>query len=144
MLALPTPTARFHHVSLSVADLDALERWYGAALGLDQVEERVDLPEAGVRTAVLSDGHGLRIELIEREGSQQVSRPDPLSAAGERTYGHLALQVVDLDAVFARLTDTLEAGAVSEPGQGASAGMRFAYVHDPEGNLLELIEIRGG
>jgi catechol 2,3-dioxygenase-like lactoylglutathione lyase family enzyme len=138
------PAARFHHVGLSVADLDALERWYGAALGLDRVEERVDLPAAGVRTAVLSDGHGLRIELIERSGSRRVPRPDPLAAAGEQTYGHLALRVPDLDAAFARLTGDCGAGPVSVPAPGASAGMRFAYVHDPEGNLLELVEVQGG
>lgn len=141
---MPSPAARFHHVSLSVADLDALERWYGTALGLDRVEERVDLPDAGVRTAVLSDGHGLRIELIERSGSRQVSHPDPLAAAGDRTYGHLALQVPDLDTAFTRLTGDCGAATVSRPAPGASAGMRFAYVHDPEGNLLELIEVRGG
>ena len=32
------------------------------------------------------------------------------------------------------------AAAVAEPGPGATSGMRFAYVHDPEGNLIELIE----
>ncbi|MFJ6573438.1 VOC family protein [Streptomyces sp. NPDC091292] len=140
---MPSPDTRFHHVSLSVADLDALERWYGAAFGLDKVEERVDLPEAGVRTAVLSDGRGLRVELIERGGSRPVSHSDPLAAAGDRTFGHLALQVPDLDTAFAYLTGECEARTVSPPAPGASAGMRYAYIHDPEDNLLELIESRG-
>lgn len=141
---MPPATARFHHVSLSVADLEAQERWYAEALGLNRVEERVELPDRRVRTAVLSDGHGLRIELIERGGSRPVSHSDPMTAAGDRTFGHLALQVPDLDAAFARLTGTCGAAAVSEPAPGASAGMRFAYVHDPEDNLIELIEVRGG
>ncbi|MGX1916143.1 VOC family protein [Streptomyces phaeochromogenes] len=29
---------------------------------------------------------------------------------------------------------------MSRPAPGASEGMRYAYVADPEGNLLELIE----
>ncbi|WP_328459435.1 VOC family protein [Streptomyces sp. NBC_00448] len=139
---MPSPAARFHHVSLSVADLPAQERWYGAAFGLDQVEERVDLPAAGVRTAVLSDGRGLRVELIERSGSRPVSHPDPMAAAADRTFGHLALQVPDLDAAFAHLTGDCGARTVSPPAPGATAGMRYAYVHDPEDNLLELIEVR--
>ncbi|WP_413797191.1 hypothetical protein [Streptomyces iranensis] len=40
----------------------AQEAWYGDAFGLTQVEERLELPEAGVRTAVPSDAAGLRVE----------------------------------------------------------------------------------
>lgn len=59
------PETAFHHVSLSVADLTAQEAWYAAAFGLTEVEERVDLPDAGVRTAVIANGRGLRLELVE-------------------------------------------------------------------------------
>ncbi|MER6679926.1 VOC family protein [Streptomyces olivaceoviridis] len=141
---MPSPAARFHHVSLSVADLSDQERWYGEAFGLTQIEERVDLTSAGVRTAVLSDGQGLRVELIERSGSRPVSHPDPLAAAADQTFGHLALHVPDLDAAFAHLTGDCGAQIVSPPAPGASPGMRYAYVHDPEDNLLELIEVQHG
>ncbi len=45
----------------------------------------------------------------------------------------------DLDVTFSSL---LEAGAteVSAPAAAVRPGARFAYVHDPEGNLLELIQ----
>ncbi|MER7250759.1 VOC family protein [Kribbella sp. NPDC000426] len=54
-------------------------------------------------------------------------------------YFHWALSVDDLDATFTHL---LDAGAteVSAPAPAARAGARFAYVKDPEGNLLELIQ----
>jgi catechol 2,3-dioxygenase-like lactoylglutathione lyase family enzyme len=134
------PAFRFHHVSLSVADLDTEEAWYRAALGLTRTDERLDLPEAGVRTAVLSDGAGLRVEFTERAGSAPVPTPDPYAATATQTFTHLALQVPDLDAAFTRLTTEHGAPAVSAPGPGATAGMRYAYIHDPEGNLIELIE----
>jgi catechol 2,3-dioxygenase-like lactoylglutathione lyase family enzyme len=134
------PAFRFHHVSLSVADLDVEEAWYRAALGLTRTDERLDLPEAGVRTAVLSDGAGLRVELTERAGSAPVKTPDPYAATAAQTFTHLALQVPDLDAAFTRLTTEHGAQAVSAPGPGATADMRYAYIHDPEGNLIELIE----
>ncbi|WP_327657160.1 VOC family protein [Streptomyces sp. NBC_00483] len=35
--------ARFHHVSLSVADLPAQEAWYADTFGPTQVEERLEL-----------------------------------------------------------------------------------------------------
>ncbi|MDH6502550.1 VOC family protein [Streptomyces sp. SAI-149] len=134
----------FHHVSLSVADLAAQEAWYGDAFGLTEAEERIEMPEAGVRTVVLSDGAGLRVEFVERSGSSPVAHGDPFAATSTQTFTHLALQVPDLGAVFARLTTECGAAAVSPPAPGATEGMRYAYVADPEGNLLELIETPQG
>lgn len=134
------PAFRVHHISLSVADLDVQESWYRTALGLDQVEERLELPEAGVRTAILSNGAGLRVEFTERAGSTPIDTPDPFAATARQTFTHLALHVADLDAAFERLTTECAAPAVVEPGPGATEGVRYAYVHDPEGNLIELIQ----
>ncbi|MYW15750.1 VOC family protein [Streptomyces sp. SID2955] len=134
------PVARFHHVNLSVADIAAQEAWYAAALGLTQVEERMEMPEAGVRTVVVSNAAGLRVEFVERSGSRPVLHTDAFAATAVQTFTHLALQVPDLDVEFVRLTQDCGAAAVSPPAPGVSDGMRYAYVADPEGNLLELIE----
>jgi catechol 2,3-dioxygenase-like lactoylglutathione lyase family enzyme len=132
---------RFHHISLSVADLAAQEAWYGSAFGLTHVDERLELPEAGVRTVVLSDdAAALRVELVERPGSSPVAPTDPFAATAAQTFTHLALQVQNLDAVFARLTDECGAPSISSPAPGVTEGMRYAYITDPEGNLIELIE----
>ncbi|MHA4819836.1 VOC family protein [Streptomyces aculeolatus] len=133
---------RFHHISLSVADLPAQEAWYATALGLTRVEERLDMPEAGVRTAVVSDGAGLRVEFTERAESAPVVYADPFTATASQTYTHLALQVTDLDAEFGRLTAECGADSVSPPAAGVTEGMRYAYVRDPESNLIELIEVQ--
>lgn len=130
---------RHHHVSLAVLDLDAQEAWYGANFGFTEAIERLALPDLGVRTVVLRAANGLRVELIERAGTTSRSFPDPLTAAGEQGYGHWALAVDDLDAIYEAL---IQAGgtAVSSPAPAATPGDRYAYVHDPEGNLLELIQ----
>jgi catechol 2,3-dioxygenase-like lactoylglutathione lyase family enzyme len=133
--------AAFHHVSLSVADLDAEQRWYQHVLGLDQVVERFALPEPAVRTVVLRAPNGLRVELIERAGSHPQTFADPLDAAQTQGYGHWALEVDDLDAVFALLS-AAPGQPVSTPSPAVQPGARFAYVKDPEGNLLELIQPR--
>lgn len=137
-------SVRFHHISLSVADLPAQEAWYGGAFGLTQVDERVEIPEAGVRTVVLSNASDLRVEFVERSGSTPVAHTDPFAATAVQTFTHLALQVRDLEAAFTRLTGECGAASVSLPAPGASEGMRFAYVADPEGNLIELIEASRG
>jgi catechol 2,3-dioxygenase-like lactoylglutathione lyase family enzyme len=129
----------FDHVGLSVADLDLQRDFYGRALGLTNIEERIEMPEARVRTSILRDDSGLKIELIERGGSTPQEFSDPFDGAGTQGYFHWALDVEDLDTVFAQM---LAAGAteVSAPAAAARAGARFAYVKDPEGNLLELIQ----
>jgi catechol 2,3-dioxygenase-like lactoylglutathione lyase family enzyme len=137
-------SVRFHHISLSVADLTAQEAWYARAFGLAQVEERLQLPEAGVRTVVLSNAAGVRVEFVERPGSSPVAPADAFAATAAQTFTHLALQVNDLDAEFAQLTGTFGAASIETPANGVSEGMRYAYIADPEGNLIELIESARG
>lgn len=140
-MASNTPfTANFHHISLSVADLDAQQRWYVQALGLHEVVEQFELPDPPVRTVVLRASNGLRVELIERTGSTRAQAfDDPLDASRTQGYGHLALEVNQLDQAFTQLT---KAGAqpVWPPAPAVQPGARFAYVKDPEGNLIELIQ----
>jgi catechol 2,3-dioxygenase-like lactoylglutathione lyase family enzyme len=126
-------------IALSVGDLDAQQRWYQQALGLDEVVEHFELPEPRVRTVVLRAANGLRMELIEREGSTAETFSDPLEAALTRGYSHWALEVEDLDQTFAALS-AVGAEPVSPPAPAVQPGARFAYVRDPEGNLLELIQ----
>jgi catechol 2,3-dioxygenase-like lactoylglutathione lyase family enzyme len=105
MTGTPPLRVRFHHVSLSVADLAAQRRWYAEALGFTEVIEQFELPEPPVRTAVLESASGVRVELIERAGSARARVfGDPLDTLRGQGYGHWALAVDDLDAAFARLT----------------------------------------
>jgi catechol 2,3-dioxygenase-like lactoylglutathione lyase family enzyme len=129
-----------HHTSLSVADLDMQRAWYQRALGLREVVEEFQLDEPAVRTVVLQSSSGVRLELIERAGASR-SRPytDPLDAASTLGFGHWAISVRDLDTAFAAI---VAAGglAVWPPADAVQPGARFAYVKDPEGNLIELIQ----
>lgn len=130
---------RFDHVGLSVADLDAQRRFYADALGLTEVEERFAMPEARVRSAILRAANGLKIELIERADSVRQEFADAYDGAATQGYFHWAVYVEDLDNAFATM---LAAGAreVSAPAAAVRPGMRFAYVKDPEANLIELIQ----
>jgi catechol 2,3-dioxygenase-like lactoylglutathione lyase family enzyme len=130
---------RHHHVSIAVRDLDAQESWYSRVLGFTEPIERVAIPDPAVRTVILQAANGLRVELIERPQVEPRSFPDPLTAAGVQGYGHWAVQVGDLDAAFSELT-AAGATVVWPPADAVQAGDRYAYIHDPEGNLLELIQ----
>jgi catechol 2,3-dioxygenase-like lactoylglutathione lyase family enzyme len=83
----------------------------------------------------------MRLELFERAGSVAgIQGATPIEALATRGYGHFALAAADIDAVFA---SALEAGAraVFEPARSPEPGVRFAFLADPEGNLVELVEL---
>jgi len=83
---------------------------------------------------------GARVELFEHPESRpglQGARPNETLAT--RGYGHFAWQTTDIGAQFER---ALLAGAeaVFEPGPSPEPGVQFAFLSDPEGNLIELLE----
>ena len=134
----PAPV-RLDHVGVSVADLDAAIAWYGAALGLVP-EFEFALPQFEFRAVVLVAPGGYRVELIERRGSVPgPERPNPIEAANVRGFGHLCLDVPDVDASFAALLSVGAAERMS-PRPSPEPKIRMAYVADPEGNLIELID----
>ena len=127
------------HVGLKVHDLPAMTEWYTAALGLTVVFEFA-LDDVAVRGVMLRSPAGFRLKLLCRECiSPDVQATDPVDAALNHGYGHLALDVADVDASHARL---LAAGAADRmsPRPSPEPGVRMAYVADPEGNLLELLD----
>jgi catechol 2,3-dioxygenase-like lactoylglutathione lyase family enzyme len=132
-------THRFDHVGISVADLDTAIDWYGAAFGLT-VESRFEVPHSGLRGVMLRHGSGYRIEFLERPGSVPGPRPaHPDEAALTRGYGHLCLCVDNVGAAYESL---IAAGAESRvpPRPAPRAGATMAWVADPEGNLIELLD----
>lgn len=129
----------FDHVGLNVGDLAAMTRWYAAALALE-VEFEFGLPQFAFTGVMLRSPRGYRLELLAREGSVVgMQAGSPVDAALTRGFGHLALDVADVDAEYAGL---LAAGASDRmsPRPSPEPGVRMAYVADPEGNLIELLD----
>ena len=56
-----------HHVGVSVADLDRAEKWYAEVLGMT-AGYAFEVPPFGLRGRFV-EGHGTRVELLERAGS---------------------------------------------------------------------------
>jgi catechol 2,3-dioxygenase-like lactoylglutathione lyase family enzyme len=127
------------HIGLSVGDLDAQRDWYEAAFGFAAAQP-FEIAAAGLRGVFLLGPDGIAIELLERRGSTHrapaASPPDELLAQG---WGHVCLRVADVDATFARLVAD-GARVVSAPGPSPEPGVRFAFVADPEGNFIELLD----
>ena len=131
-------TVALDHAGLSVEDLDRALGFYGRAFGFES-EFAFDLPYE-IRGVMLRLPTGGRLELFERPGSSGGLRADtPLDALATRGYGHVALDTADIDGTYAL---ALEAGASERvsPRPSPEPGVRFAFVADPEGNLVELVE----
>jgi catechol 2,3-dioxygenase-like lactoylglutathione lyase family enzyme len=127
------------HAGLSVADLDAAVGFYGRAFGF-AVEHPFTLGVDDIRGVMLRLESGGRLELFERPGSAPGPAPaSPIAALATRGYGHFAVNAPDIDVVFAR---AVAAGAQEKvsPRPSPEPGVRFAFLADPEGNLVELVE----
>jgi len=136
------------HVSITAGDAVRLAQFYVDALGLR--ERRSPKRLSG---GIISRGNGLPgsdicsiwldfpdrskpfLEIIEYSDAAQ-GGARPINAPG---YGHIALQVADLEAAVDRILD----GGGSQQGEIVNLGTSerpclCVYVRDPEGNVLEL------
>lgn len=141
-----------HHTAITVPNLDRAIDFYCGVLGLDLsheptelfsgafVEQALRVPEASLRIAVLAVGDD-RIELLEYAAPPSpVERPLPGNARGA---AHLAFMVDDIVAKKAELEAkgvTFFADIATNEA-GALAGWRWVYFSDPDGIVLELIEV---
>lgn len=137
-----------HHLGIATTDLAEMVRFYRDVMGFAVVQqgewsgnERYDaitgLPGSAARSVMMRQ-QGSFLELFKY--SSPLPRPGdanrPVSDAG---ITHVGLLVDDLDAEYVRLS----AKGVRfhcEPGP-PGPGMRGIYARDPEGNVVELIEI---
>lgn len=114
-----------------VADLAAMERFYCEALDLSvRTRIAVDKPGYALRETVLVVGEsGTLLNLV-----QYLDRPCP--APGEAVVG---LSVEDIDAVIAAATGA-GGSVVTPPVEIPDHQLKVAYIADPEGHLLELLQ----
>jgi len=116
------------HTCLNVADADQSVEWYTEQLGFEFSWE-FETADGETVNKYVTDTNGVEIQLCETEGVTPAEH-------GE-TWDHLAVGVDDVDAVF---TEIDHYGVKKEPGDQPEAGARTAFIHDPDGHLVELIE----
>jgi len=130
-------SATVNHVALSVGDLDAMVQFYGR-LGFDECD-RVDLSPVPVRVATLRNGADATIELTRHAMSLAAPVPSgPVEAAARRGLFHLAFTVTEMERA---IDAAIDAGAtlVTTVRTNTRRDAWFAYLADPEGNLIELL-----
>ena len=123
---------RFVHVATRTKDLDAAIAFY-QLLGLR--EESREVLEKGKATLVFLQAPDcdFHIELVYNWGK------DDAYAGGER-FGHFAFEVQDLDGAYAGLIAAGAGDVGRPPAPFEGVGPGIAFVADPDGNWIELIE----
>ncbi|SDD68520.1 VOC family protein [Paraburkholderia lycopersici] len=132
---------QFRHIALSVGDLSKQRDFYASAFGFVEEIASIELPEMKTRLIILRNGAGAEIELVECAESVAPPRVGLNEVARRRGYFAWALAVNDLEGAFETAVSS-GAVAVSAPGDAGRPGVRFAYLQDPEGNFIELLQFR--
>ncbi len=122
-------------IALRVRDLDAMQRFYHDVIGLELMERFPD--SAFFRIAEGFGGHTQILALFDR--SDRIARGDRSSpSADTSTVDHIAF-AIGLDD-FAGEKGRLEAlGLEVKTAEHAWVRWQSLYVHDPEGNSIELV-----
>ena len=122
---------RFGHVAFKVADAERSERWYADAFGAKKiyhVEAQGERPEL----MFLEFANGQCIELFPGGKNMLASPPDPIG------YIHFCLVLDNLEQAIehlAKMNIKLDRKFIGRAKQ------RIAFVSDPDGNSIELMEI---
>jgi lactoylglutathione lyase len=123
---------RFTHVATRTRDLDAAIAFY-KALGLELSRTRELEKNAATLAFMTRPGDDFSIELVYNWG-----KDEPYD--GGARFGHFAFDVEDLDVAYAELLAAGAADVGRPPKDLEGAGPRIAFVADPDGNWIELIE----
>ena len=129
---------RIQHCGLVVSDLERSRRFYGDALGLEEVPRPRNFTFAGAWFRFGEDEIHL---LAEADTTGRAGGRDGGASAAFGLASHLAFEVDDLVAACARLA----ANGVELIGgpMPRGDGVTQAFFHDPDGHLLEFFERTG-
>jgi catechol 2,3-dioxygenase-like lactoylglutathione lyase family enzyme len=138
-----------HHTAISTRDLQRSLGFYRDLLGFEQIftsewecgSEAADkitgLKDSSAKVVMLKAGNAC-VELFEY--SSPPPRPgDANRPACDHGITHLCLDVRDIQAEYERLR---AAGMVFHCAPQTMAGVSATYGRDPDGNIVELLEVR--
>lgn len=134
-----------HHYGLTVSEMATALEFYRDKLGFEELH-RADIgPErlgevVGVDGAeadmTFLDANGLVLELFEYRPAA-----DPIYDGKQQSNAvgahHLAFEVEDADVTYERLSEEVE---FVRPPQTGGTGAYVAYMYDPDGNVVEIVD----
>jgi lactoylglutathione lyase len=126
---------RMLHTMLRIADVDRAADFYTSGLGMALVE-RIEVPEKAATVLFLGYDDADRGALLELVRYREAEAP--VHGTG---YGHVAIGVPDVETAFAHAIGHGGAEMLA-PGVIAPGGPRCAFIRDPDGYAIELVQTR--
>lgn len=118
------------HTALLVSDLEATEAFYVDALGLERTWEFVS-PGDGATNIYVGGDNGTEFQFKHLPGEDV---PEP---AG---IHHVAVSVENVDEALEYMVETTGCRVVRGPLQNDDIAMRVAFIEDPDGYVVELVQ----
>jgi lactoylglutathione lyase len=126
----------FVHASIRTSDMERSIVFYTRLLGLALVNRR-EIPQNNAEIAFLQDpqAKGATLELTYHRNQKKFIQAD----YEDRVFDHLAFEVKDIQETIAAMRKE-KVTITDEPFKLSSTGSLIAFVEDPDGTLIELIE----
>ena len=126
----------FVHTSIRTSNMNRTIDFYTTFLGLTLLSRR-EIPQNNAEIAFLGNpqAKGATLELTFYRNQKNFSQPD----YEDRLFDHLAFEVEDMNQTIEAMRKE-KVTITDEPFKLGSTGSLIAFVEDPDGTLIELIE----
>jgi lactoylglutathione lyase len=126
----------FVHTSVRTSNMERSIDFYTRVMGL-KLQSRREIPQNNAEIAFLQDlqGKGARLELTYYRKQKQFAQAE----YEDRLFDHLAFEIGDMKKTIATLRNE-NITITDEPFKLGPAGPLIAFIEDPDGTLIELIE----
>lgn len=127
---------RFVHTSIRTSDMDKSIDFYTRLMGLKLVG-RHEIPKNNAEIAFLQDPaeKGAELELTLYRKQKKFTQPD----YEDRLFDHIAFEIKDMEQTISKLRKN-KVTVTDEPFRLGPTGPLIAFIEDPDGTLIELIE----
>jgi len=126
----------FAHTSIRTSDMDRSIDFYTRLMGLKLLSRR-EIPQNDAEIAFLQDpdGKGARLELTFFRKQKNFVQAE----YEERVFDHIAFEIKDMEETLSVMRKS-KVTISDEPYKLGPTGPVIAFVEDPDGALIELIE----
>jgi lactoylglutathione lyase len=128
----------FIHTSIRTSNIDKSIDFYTRLMGLKLLSRR-EIPQNNAEIAFLQDpeGKGAKLELTFYRKQKKFIQAD----YEERLFDHIAFEVENMEQTISIMRKE-KVTITDEPFRLGPAGPIIAFIEDPDGVLIELIERR--
>ena len=126
----------FAHTSIRASNMERSIDFYMRLMGL-KLLNRHEIKQTNAEIAFLQDaeGKGAKLELTHYRDQKQFLQAE----YEDRVFDHIAFEIKDMDKTISKLRSE-KIIITDEPYMLGPGGALIAFVEDPDGTLIELIE----